>query len=67
MKIEVADLYLENVDDALLVYTSPKLRDDKNFRIGLEIKKSWLLDLCRKIGSCAKIAYVEDKLAEMIQ
>ena len=67
MKIELVDFCEDNVDDALLVCTSPKLRDDKNVKIGLEIRKNWLLDLCRKIGSCAKIAYMKDKPAGMIQ
>lgn len=67
MKIEIVNLCEKNVDDALLVCTSPKLRDDENVKIGLEIRKNWLLDLCRKLGSCAKIAYIKDKPAGMIQ
>lgn len=67
MKIEIADLSEENADDALLVCTFPKLRDDENVKIGWEIRKHWLLELCRKIGSCAKIAYIKGKPAGMIQ
>ena len=67
MKVEIVDLCEDNINDALLVCTSPKLRDDENVKLGLEIRKNWLLDLCRKIGSCAKIAYIKDKPAGMIQ
>ncbi|MFQ6074146.1 MAG: GNAT family N-acetyltransferase, partial [Candidatus Bathyarchaeia archaeon] len=67
MKIEIVNLREDNVNDALLVCTSPKLRNDENVKIGLEIRRSWLLDLCRRVGPCGKIAYVEDKPAGMIQ
>lgn len=67
MKIEIVDLCEENVGDALLVCTSPKLKDDENVKIGLGIRKNWLLDLYREVGPCAKIAYVKDKPVGMIQ
>lgn len=64
--IKVVDLSDENVDDALLV-CPPRLRDDVTVKIGLEIRKKWLLDLYGEIGSCAKIAYLDDKPVGMIQ
>jgi len=67
LKIEIADLSEENVGDALYVCTSPKLKDDENVKIGLGIRKKWLLDLYREVGPCAKIAYVKDKPVGMVQ
>lgn len=66
-KIKVVGLSNEKIDDALLVCTSPELRDDVNVKIGLKIRKKWLLDLYREIGPCVKIAYLDDKPVGMIQ
>lgn len=69
MKVKVVDISDENVDDALLVCppTRAKLRSDINVKRGLEIRKKWLLDLYKEIGPCAKIAYLDNKPAGMIQ
>lgn len=68
LKVEMADLSPENVDDALLVCPPfSELRDNENVKIGLRIRKNWLLDLHREIGPCAKIAYLNDKPVGMMQ
>jgi len=69
LKIKVVSLSEENVNDALLVCppTSSKLRSDINIKKGLEIRKRWLLNLYRKVGPCAKIAYLDNTPVGMIQ
>lgn len=68
MSIRIVDLNEDNVEDALNVCTDdPSRLDDKNFLAGLEVRKRWLLNTCRKIGSCAKIAYVADKPVGIIK
>jgi GNAT superfamily N-acetyltransferase len=69
LKIKVVSLSEENVNDALLVCppTSSKLRSDINIKKGLEIRKRWLLNLYRKVGLCAKIAYLDNTPVGMIQ
>jgi len=66
-KIKIINVSDKNADDALLVCTSPRLQDDVNVKIGLEIRKKWLSDLYREVGSCAKIAYLNGKPVGMIQ
>ena len=67
MSVEICDLSEDNVDDALYVCTSDKLRDDPFYREGLKIRREWLLQLYGTIGSCCKIAYVENEPVGMIQ
>ena len=69
MKMKIVDLSDENVDDILVVCppTRAKLGSDINVRKGLAIRKRWLLDLCREIGPCAKIAYLDNNPVGMIQ
>jgi GNAT superfamily N-acetyltransferase len=68
LSIRVVDLNEENVEDALNVCTDDLSRlNDRNFLAGREVRRSWLLNTCRKMGSCAKIAYLADKPVGIIQ
>ncbi len=40
LKTEIVDLCEENVDDALLVCTSPKLRDDEMLKLDWKLEKT---------------------------
>jgi len=67
LKVKIVDVCAENVEDILLVCTSPKLKDNENVKIGLGIRKNWLLNLYREVDSCAKIAYAKNEPVGMIQ
>jgi len=65
LRVEIFDLCPENVDEILRV--CPPKTSNENVKIGLEIRKDWLLDLYRTIGPCAKITYLNNKPVGMIQ
>jgi GNAT superfamily N-acetyltransferase len=65
--VNVVDLDSKNIDDALDVCTFPSVRNEASYRKGCEIRKKWLLNLYRTVGSCAKIAYVADKAVGAIE
>lgn len=65
--LRIVDLDERNVDDALEVCTPSSIRDDKNIRIGCEIRKKWLLELSQSVGPCAKIAYLKNHPVGVIQ
>lgn len=69
MKISIVDLSDENVDEVLLVCppTSAEMKSDVNVKKGMRIRKNWLLGLYREVGSCAKVAYLDDEPVGMIQ
>lgn len=59
-KIEIRDLNESNVDDLIYVCSYKKL-DDPIHQEGMRLKRLWLLEMLRKYGSIAKIAYYNDK------
>lgn len=67
MALRIVELNEKNVDDALNVCTNPSRLSDRNLVAGLEIRKKWLLSLYRKMGPCAKIAYIAGKPVGIIQ
>jgi GNAT superfamily N-acetyltransferase len=67
LETHIIDLDEENVEDALNACTDPRRLSDKNFLAGLDIRRRWLLSTYKKIGSCAKIAYVSKRPVGIIQ
>lgn len=67
MAIRIVDLNEKNVNDALNVCTDPSRLSDSNLVAGLKIRRKWLLSLYRKVGPCAKIAYIADKPVGIVQ
>ena len=67
MDVEICDLTEINVDDALAVCTSDKWRDVPSYRRGLKVRREWLLRLYRTVGTCCKIAYIENDPVGMLQ
>ena len=65
--IDIVDVDENNVDDALEVCTFPSVRNEASYRIGCEIRGRWLLNVCKTVGPCAKIAYVGGKPVGMIE
>jgi len=65
--LRIVDLDENNVNDALNVCTPSNMRNDRNIKIGYAIRKEWLMSLYRRIGSCAKVAYLEKDPVGMIQ
>ena len=59
-KIRIENLQKSNIDNLIHVCSSRRLSDPVHQQ-GVKLKKQWLLEMLRKYGSCAKIAYYEDK------
>jgi len=69
MNLEIRNLTTNNVDDALDVCTPEKLVPGWNpfYSQGLKVRREWLLGLLDTVGSCCKIAYVDENPVGMIQ
>jgi GNAT superfamily N-acetyltransferase len=67
MEVEIRDMTENNVNDALSVCTPEKMMPILSYRQGLEVRREWLLGLLRTIGTCCKIAYINEKPVGMIQ
>jgi len=67
MKVEIRNITEDNVGDALIVCTPEKMMPNQFYRQGLKVRKEWLLGLIHTVGSCCKIAYVNEKPVGMIQ
>lgn len=65
--VEVRDLTLENVIDLCRVCVSANKRDDPDWQRGIEEKRTWALKMLEKSGSFAKVAYIDETPAGMIQ
>jgi GNAT superfamily N-acetyltransferase len=59
-KIRIENLQESSLEDLIYVCSSKRLSDPIH-RQGIELKKQWLREMLRKYGSCAKIAYYNDK------
>lgn len=65
--IRVVDVSEETIDDLCWLCVSPERREDPNFVKGVELKKTWVRDMNKRWGSVAKVAYLENTPAGLIQ
>jgi len=63
--VRIENLKESNIDDLIYVCSSKKL-DDTVHQQGIKLKKQWLHKMLQNYGSCAKIAYYNDKPAAQI-
>jgi len=63
--IRIENLQDSNIDDLIYVCSSKKLSDPVHQQ-GVKLKKQWLRKMLRNYGSCAKIAYYNEKPAAQI-
>jgi len=59
-KIRIENLQDSNIEDLIYVCSSKRLSDPIHQQ-GVKQKRQWLSEMLRKYGSCAKIAYYNDK------
>jgi GNAT superfamily N-acetyltransferase len=59
-KIRIENLQESNIDDLIYVCSAKRL-DDPIHQEGIRLKKQWLRQMLKEYGSCAKVAYYEDK------
>ncbi len=59
-RIRIENLTEANIDDLIDVCSSKRLQDPIHAE-GVKLKRQWLLEMLRKFGSVAKIAYLNDK------
>jgi len=59
-KVRIENLQDSNIDDLIYVCSSNRLSDPIHQQ-GVKQKKQWLSEMLGKYGSCAKIAYYNDK------
>jgi hypothetical protein len=59
-KIRIENLSESNIDDLIQVCSSKRLSDPAHVK-GVDIKKRWLLEMLKKFGSVARIAYLDNK------
>lgn len=59
-RIRIEDLSESNINDLIQICSSRHLSDAVHVE-GVKIKKRWLLEMLRKLGPVAKIAYLDDK------
>jgi len=64
-KIRIEDFEESNIEDLILVCSSGKLSDPIHQQ-GVNMKKQWLREMLDKYGSCAKIAYYNEKATAQI-
>ncbi len=65
--IRVIEASEKNLDDLCNLCVSFEKRNNPDFMKGVELKKNWVEDMLRRWGSVAKIAYVEEAPAGLIQ
>lgn len=58
--VEISDLSIENVDDVFRICSHSKLSDPIQ-KIGIRLKRRWLLEILEKNGPPTKIAYIDGK------
>lgn len=63
--IRIENLKDSNLDDLIYVCSSKRLEDPVH-REGMRLKRLWLKEMLDKYGSCAKIAYYNEKPAAQI-
>jgi len=59
-KVRIENLQESNIEDLIYVCSSKRLSDPIHQQ-GIKLKRQWLREMLRKYGSCAKIAYYENK------
>ncbi len=59
-KVRIENLQNSNVEDLIYVCSSKRLSDSVH-KQGISLKRNWLRGMLGKYGSCAKIAYYNDK------
>lgn len=59
-RIRIENLQESNIDDLVYVCSSTR-RDDPIHQQGIKLKRQWLGEMLDKSGSCAKIAYRNEK------
>lgn len=64
-KIRVENLQESNIEDLIYVCSS-KLLTDPIHQQGINLKRKWLREMLEKYGSCAKIAYYNERPAAQI-
>lgn len=64
-RIRIENLQESNIEDLIFVCSSKKLSDPIHQQ-GIRLKRQWLREMLEKHGSCAKIAYYNEKPAAQI-
>ncbi|MFQ6068705.1 MAG: hypothetical protein ACE5KD_04085 [Candidatus Bathyarchaeia archaeon] len=64
-KLKIENLHETNIEDLIYVCSSKRLNDPIHQQ-GMSLKREWLQEMLRKYGSCAKIAYYNQKPAAQI-
>jgi predicted GNAT family acetyltransferase len=59
-KVRIENLQDSNLEDLIYVCSSKKLEDPIHQQ-GMSLKRKWLREMLEKYGSCAKIAYYDEK------
>ncbi|WP_125672144.1 GNAT family N-acetyltransferase [Candidatus Methanodesulfokora washburnensis] len=67
MSITVVEASENNLDDLCMLCMPPDRKNDPVFMKGVELKKIWARDMLKRWGSVAKIAYVGESPAGLIQ
>ncbi len=65
--IRIVEAAENNLDDLCRLCVPPERQADRSFMKGVELKKIWAMDMLKRWGSVAKIAYLGDALAGLIQ
>ncbi len=65
--IKIRDVTEENIVDLCQVCISPAARNEPDWVKGAEEKRKWAVDMVKKWGSFAKLAYIDGIPAGMIQ
>ncbi len=66
-EIEMEEVDTENVEDLVNLCIPPEKKEDKLFIEGAEVKKRWTDQVIKRYGSCALLAYLNEKPVGMIQ
>lgn len=66
-KILIKDVIKEVISDLCLVCVPSEKRQDPDWIKGMEEKRAWALDMLQRWGSFAKVSYVDNEPAGMIQ
>ncbi|MGY0288960.1 MAG: hypothetical protein ACUX7D_09440 [Candidatus Methanodesulfokora washburnensis] len=67
MSITVVEASDNNLDNLCMLCVPPDRKNDPVFMKGVELKKIWAGDMLKRWGSVARIAYVGESPAELIQ
>jgi len=66
-EIEIKDVNAGNVGDLINLCIPLEKREDELFIEGAKVKESWAIRVMKRYGSFAKLAYLDEKPAGMIQ